>query len=180
MKTDLRIQKTKKSIINAFIELRSKKSLEKISIKELCEKAQINKSTFYSHFADIYDLSDSLEDELLQSIIRDLPETIKVVTEPEEFIKRLTFSLTSHQSLLKILFADNRKGLFIIKLNNTLKFLIFQKYPEYKGDFKINTLLSYLIYGCYHAYVENREYGEQEVIELISRISKITVDTIMA
>ena len=39
---DIRIEKTRQSIINAFIELRSHKELERITIKELCEKAQIN------------------------------------------------------------------------------------------------------------------------------------------
>ena len=57
---DLRIVKTKKAIINAFLSLRAKRPLEKITVKELCEMAIINKSTFYSHYADIYELSDSL------------------------------------------------------------------------------------------------------------------------
>ena len=35
---DIRIEKTRQSIINAFIELRSHKELERITIKELCEK----------------------------------------------------------------------------------------------------------------------------------------------
>ena len=43
---DKRIEKTKHGIFNAFIELRSKKDLECISVKELCELANINKSTF--------------------------------------------------------------------------------------------------------------------------------------
>ena len=59
---DIRIEKTKTAIHNTFLELRSKKPLEKITIKELCEKAQINKSTFYSHYKDIYDLSDQTDD----------------------------------------------------------------------------------------------------------------------
>ena len=50
---DLRVEKTERGIKNAFIELRSKKPLEKITIKELCELACINKSTFYSHYRDI-------------------------------------------------------------------------------------------------------------------------------
>ena len=45
---DLRIEKTEKAIKNAFMELRSKKPLEKISVRELCALACINKSTFYS------------------------------------------------------------------------------------------------------------------------------------
>ena len=56
---DIRIEKTKQSIINAFIEIRSRKEVERITVKELCEKARINKSTFYAHYKDIYDLSDN-------------------------------------------------------------------------------------------------------------------------
>ena len=51
---DLRVEKTEKAIKNAFIELRSQKPLEKITVKELCAEARINKSTFYSHYQDIY------------------------------------------------------------------------------------------------------------------------------
>lgn len=45
---DLRIERTRRSIINAFIELRSAKNIEKITVKELAEKACINKATFLS------------------------------------------------------------------------------------------------------------------------------------
>ena len=61
---DLRIEKTERGIKNAFIELRSRKHLEKITVKELCESARINKSTFYAHYKDIYDLSDAMEEEV--------------------------------------------------------------------------------------------------------------------
>ena len=50
---DLRVEKTKRSIINAFLNLRSRKPLEKITVKELSEIAQINKATFYLHYHDI-------------------------------------------------------------------------------------------------------------------------------
>ena len=66
---DLRIEKTKKAIRNAFIELRTKKPLEKITVKELCALACINKSTFYSHYEDIYALSEAMEQETVASII---------------------------------------------------------------------------------------------------------------
>ena len=56
---DLRIEKTERAIKNAFIELRAKKTLEKITVKELCAEACINKSTFYSHYEDIYALSEA-------------------------------------------------------------------------------------------------------------------------
>ena len=60
---DIRMEKTENAIKNAFMELRSKKPLEKITVKELCALACINKSTFYAHYEDIYALSDTLETE---------------------------------------------------------------------------------------------------------------------
>ena len=51
---DLRVKKTKNSIINAFLKLRAKKSLERITVKELSDLAEINKATFYLHYKDIY------------------------------------------------------------------------------------------------------------------------------
>ena len=69
---DIRIIKTKNSIINAFIELRAKKEIERITVKELCEKAMINKSTFYSHYTDIYDLSEQLENRIATEIVANL------------------------------------------------------------------------------------------------------------
>ena len=43
---DIRIQKTEAAIKRAFTELRAQRPVEKISVKELCQLAQINKSTF--------------------------------------------------------------------------------------------------------------------------------------
>ena len=79
---DIRIEKTKQSIINAFIELRSRKELERITIKELCQKAQINKSTFYSHYRDIYDLSDKLETEIVASIMENFSHPENLIQNP--------------------------------------------------------------------------------------------------
>ena len=58
---DLRIQKTRQNIFQAFIELREKYPLEKITVKELTERAQISKQTFYLHYRDMYDLSERID-----------------------------------------------------------------------------------------------------------------------
>ena len=82
---DLRIEKTERGIKNAFIELRSRKSLEKITVKELCESARINKSTFYAHYKDIYDLSDAMEEEVVQSITNSIQHPEYLLEYPAEF-----------------------------------------------------------------------------------------------
>ena len=53
---DLRVRVTNMLIRRAFMELLKQKPLQNISIKELCEKAEINRGTFYAHYTDVYDL----------------------------------------------------------------------------------------------------------------------------
>ena len=57
--------KTKEKIINCFWVLYRKKGLDKITVSELTELAKINRSTFYAHFKDIYDVLDEIEESYL-------------------------------------------------------------------------------------------------------------------
>ena len=69
---DLREKKTLRAIRTAFLQLRGQRPLEKITVKELCELAEISKATFYIHYRDLYDLSDRLTDYL-----QDVDEKLK-------------------------------------------------------------------------------------------------------
>ena len=49
-------QNAKWEIINSFKELLNKKSIDKITVKEICEHCEVNRQTFYNHFTDIMDV----------------------------------------------------------------------------------------------------------------------------
>lgn len=167
---DLRIEKTRKSIINAFIELRSRKELEKITVKALCERAQINKSTFYTHYHDIYDLSEQLENELVTSLISDLNHPENVIKDPVAFNRELFEGCLSKNSLINILFSGTRNGLMIEKIEEALKDLLFTTYPQLKNDVKTNIKLTYSIYGGYYAFFKNRNYGDEVVMNAVGEL----------
>ena len=59
-KLDLRIVKTKKSLYEALLLLLKDNSFENIRVLDVCNKANINRSTFYDHFSDKYELLNSL------------------------------------------------------------------------------------------------------------------------
>ena len=109
---DLRIEKTERGIKNAFIELRSRKPLEKITVKELCESARINKSTFYAHYKDIYDLSDAMEEEVVQSIANSIQHPEYLMEHPAEFARELLMAYISQNSLTAILFSGSQANHF--------------------------------------------------------------------
>ena len=110
---DLRIEKTKKAIRSAFIELRAKKSLEKITVKELCSLAYINKSTFYAHYEDIYALSEAMEQETVASIISGIDHLKDYTFENSDvFSRELCLAFMSQSSLIRILFSGKEQNHF--------------------------------------------------------------------
>lgn len=65
VKTDPRIIRTRKFIMDAFIELSGKKEFKDITIKDITTEAMINRATFYYHFEDIFDLLEKVLSEVL-------------------------------------------------------------------------------------------------------------------
>lgn len=63
--TDRRIRKTEQALHQAFVQLIMEKDLTQMSVLELCARADINKSTFYLHYRDIYDLAGKIKSRLL-------------------------------------------------------------------------------------------------------------------
>ena len=170
---DIRIEKTEKAIRNAFIELRSGKPLEKITVKELCQLAYINKSTFYSHYEDIYALSDALELETLASITNSISRCYEYCAENlDVFTRELCLAFSAHTSLINILFSGKEKSRLAGRLENAIKELVFRKYPEYQNNVEINILLSYCIQGAYYAYVNNQSADVDTLIQVIENIAR--------
>ena len=117
---DMRVKKTKRSIINAFLELRSKMPLEKIRVNELCRIAEINKSTFYSHYQDIYQLSEEVEQEAIQSYL-DIPHPEYVLHNTEGFVRELFQAFYAHERLFRILFSGSRSSVLTEKIAEGLR-----------------------------------------------------------
>ena len=86
---DLREKKTLRSIYNSFLEIRSKKALERITIKELCESAEISKATFYLHYRDVYDLSDTLQKDVVKEILSHVSDANDMIYDPTKSSKEM-------------------------------------------------------------------------------------------
>lgn len=170
---DLRIERTRRSIINAFIELRAKKPLEKITVKELSELALINKATFYSHFTDIYDLSEQLEKETIENILKNIPHPDSLITNPKLVVSELTLALMSQESLVNILFSDSRASILASRLETELKDRIYDQYPEYKNNLEWGVLLTVLIQGNFHAFLAySKEADTNKLVDIIGNLNE--------
>lgn len=67
--TDLRVQRTKKLLKEQFKEMFLEMDYEKITIKELCERAMINRRTFYLHYNSIDDILNEVLDEMAHDFL---------------------------------------------------------------------------------------------------------------
>ena len=172
---DLRVEKTKRSIINAFLNLRSRKPLEKITVKELAELAQINKATFYLHYHDIYELSESLEKEVVESTLHNIEHPEYIFKDTKQFIRELTISFSANEQLIKILFEGNRSGSFITLFETKVIELIKKAYPEYDPDIERRMVMTYLIYGGYYTYFHYCDNGIEPVLKIIEECADVIV-----
>lgn len=105
MKTDARVRYTKMVIKDSFVKLLAEKPLTKVTVKEICELAEINRATFYKYYCDPYDLLDKIEQEFLDELENNVSQSID-----KGFPETLTFILVSIKSegeLYKTLFSEN-------------------------------------------------------------------------
>lgn len=61
-KTDLRVKRTNKMIIDAFIHLIEKSGFEQVTVQDIADEAMINRATFYAHYKDKQDLYETIFD----------------------------------------------------------------------------------------------------------------------
>lgn len=102
---DRRTKYTKKVIHEAYCGLLAKKPYEKITVKEICEIADINRSTFYLHYADSASVMTEIEDALIDMMMQ------KVIEGYQNGASNYELTL-----LFTDLFLQNRKGDFLGKV----------------------------------------------------------------
>ena len=84
-KTDRRIIRTKNEIKQAFFSLLSEKNFEAITVRDITERANINRGTFYLHYVDKYNLLEQYENEIFEKFNAILDETTILVIDINQF-----------------------------------------------------------------------------------------------
>ena len=67
-KMNRRVKLTKQLIKESLAELMKEYPISRISVKMLCEAADINRSTFYAHYTDIHDLMRQIQKEVVSEL----------------------------------------------------------------------------------------------------------------
>lgn len=151
MKKDLRIIKTQENLRTALLELLKEKTLEDISITELCRLAKINRGTFYLHYKDVHGV---LKD-YWQTIIEDLKESYEEpyyqtnyqIENVQADMIKIFHHVKQYQNFYQIIFAENTPMFYYYQLFDTVRSFVrdsFNKSPkDHNKRRNVEFLISY-------------------------------------
>lgn len=108
-KMDRRVKYSLMVIQQSFIKLLKQKPISKITIKEICDAADVNRATFYAHYSDQYDLLHQIERELIDGINRYLNgHDLNVISEaPVEMLEKILEYVRENAELFDLLLNLN-------------------------------------------------------------------------
>ena len=168
MKKDLRVIKTKASLQEALIELLQEKELDKISISELCKKANVNRGTFYLHYQDIAELfeeyfHDMTEDLRIAYYEPYLLTHYKIENLSSDMI-RIFHHVEKYKQFYKIVFNRKTPMMYYYQLFEIIRNYIIDsiselnlEYKEYTASYQANAIIGLVIQWVQHDFIESPE-----------------------
>ena len=151
-KVDRRVIKTRSQLKKGLAALMKEKSVNQITVKELVEEVDINRSTFYLHFKDIQDLLREIEENMEAQIKRAIEEH-PIVSGNENafyFIEDMFRVLDEEREISKALIGPNGDMGFIHRIERIIKEnsrgTLEKMFPGKKEDLKY--FYAFCLSGC--------------------------------
>ena len=152
------VRRTQRELRRSLIELMKEKSILRITAKEVYEKADIGRTTFYAHYKDQFDILSEIEQETIEKfdeILKkhdvdkkaDSKEIIKIATE-------ILNEIADNLGILNILLSENGNIIFQKKFYSYF-IAHYQKKLQKKSDYQENTF----IHECYSVFLVNGYIG---------------------
>jgi len=118
-KEDRRVRKTKKALREGLAELLGEKSIQHITVKELTDKADVHRSTFYANFKDVYDLYKHVEDVVIQEISDILSAEYNF--DSRAFFGVLFRYIADNKKVCRLVLGEHVNSTFFNRISNLLE-----------------------------------------------------------
>lgn len=172
-KVDRRIKYTKALLKDALVKLLKDHHISKVSVKALCEVADVNRSTFYTHYTDQFDLLRQIEDEVmynLKSFLEQYVDDQMPIT--EQNLKGVLEYAKANADLFTVLLGDNSDKSFYQDMIKLVELIPFQyraegRTKEYILEFSITGCISVLYKWLQEGTVEPPEEMAALVLKVI-------------
>ena len=180
VKQDRRVMKTKKAIRSAFARLLAEKDIDRITVKDIAEAADVNRKTFYHYYDGVYQVADEIEDEIIRAFDGALQgvDYQGAIQAPYVFFEKLTAIINSDIDFYGNLMQSGTRA----NLNQKLVSLLLPRTMEALrphaavSDADLHIAVNYAISGMIAAYGEWFSSDRSVPIEAIAEnIGQMTV-----
>ena len=181
-KVDLRIRKTKSSLYKSLLKLMQEMEFEEIKVTDICNIAMINRSTFYDHFNDKYELLASFIEDLKNELLENL-NVDKNITSIKDYYLELLKLLSNHieknlniYSSLSIIKKNNHSIAFDMMFDASLEAVNKKLNEEYINTSNIPNEVISLFYVsgvtklCTEAIKEPDKFNSEELLKYLEEL----------
>ncbi|MFF2479884.1 TetR/AcrR family transcriptional regulator [Paenibacillus sp. NPDC058071] len=188
--TDRRIIRTRQIITHAYLELLKEKSNEDIVIRDITERANVNRSTFYAHYQDKNDLLNKIISETMSTLSREmseLPIAFRIEDTAAETIDPYftTFfnHVAKHEKFYRTMFVSSPTDAFTERMLEEIRSIFYERAARIGKDKKLSVpldlLLDYLctsLYGICKRWLEQgMVYSSNHMALQLTRLSNLGV-----
>jgi len=135
---------TKENLMATFWSLYQKKTIEKITVREVAQLAGYNRSTFYDYFIDIYDILDQLQDALLD-YIHVAVSKYKSEGFNQEIIEYITNTFSAKGEYFSVFLGENRDPNFPGKMKNVIRPIFYEVWGLNEDDIQASLVFEFAI-----------------------------------
>ena len=151
-------EQTRKKLLNGFWKLYKKKDINQITVKDMCDIASYERTTFYRYFTDITDILNQLEDNVINSIKADISIKFKSKKPTTIFLEGFT-NFTSIYGEYIVIFSEKGNINFYKKFKELIKTDVYdylsininnEKKKDFIFEFIFSSLLNSFVYWYRH------------------------------
>ncbi|MBD9115495.1 TetR/AcrR family transcriptional regulator [bacterium] len=174
-KDDLRVIKTRKLIYQTLLELMKEKTFEEIKVSDICSKAMINRSTFYAHYEDKYELLVDFLSNLKEEFAHELNESCKENLSIREYYIRLISLFLDHidskRDVYNSIMVNNRSSIMMDILLSVVNDDILKRFKENDINLKVPTevISKFYLGGVINIGMEwlsnSNKYTKEEILD---------------
>ena len=171
-KSDARVRYTQRVLKESFLSLLREKPINKITVKEVCELAELNRATFYAHYSDCFALMESIEQELLDAF----GESLRLIDgfDVSALIAALYAMVEQHENACRVLIFRGASPSVLgrmIDLARPSSIAAWKHQLHHASEAELEMLYTHLSNGLMNVVVGGYEkYSREEVISFVNRI----------
>ena len=176
-KVDLRIIKTNMVLYDALVNLLKEHSFEEIKVSDICSKALVNRSTFYAHFNDKYELFMSFINDLKESFTQELKTIDQNVSLKDYYLKLIEVFLNhveGKEDIYKSILANNRNSIIMDMIYNTIQEDVNSRIRNNDKDVPDDIFTSYYIGAIVNVGIDwlkgNKKYTKDEMLKYLNNL----------